>query len=410
MATRVIMPKVGLTMIEGMITRWLKREGEKVQVGEPLMVIMTEKVEIEILADGTGVLHQVAGEGINVPATAIVGWLLALGERVPEVEAIATPQSGAIEAAPTTAAPGAPAEPAAAKAALAGSSPAARRLATELGVDLAAVKGTGPGGKILESDVKKAAEERQAAPPVVAAPAAPAAAATMPPGVKGVIPMRGIRKMVAERMYKSLQTTAQMTGVTEVDATELVKLRDLLVKEWQAEGIRVTYTDMVVKAAAKALIKYPRVNAHLVGNEIHIMEHINIGIAVSIDDGLVVPVIHDADKKDLKEIARLTKELSQKTRAGKLTLDDVTGGTFTVSSMGMFNADIITPILNIPEVGILGVGVIREKPAVHEGQITKRHTMYLCMTTDHQAVDGAPSLVFASYVGSLLENPYLLFV
>lgn len=403
MATEVIMPKVGLTMIEGMITRWLKKEGEPVKSGEPIMVIMTEKVEIEILAEGAGVLHQVVGEGVNVPATATVGWLLAPGEKAPDGH-LPSAQSGAAQV--PASAPAAQAAPVA-RAPAAGSSPAARRLAGELGVDLSSVAGTGPGGKILDGDVRRTAEEKKGAP--AAAPASPAAPA-MAGGVREVIPMRGVRKMVAEHMFKSLQSTAQMSGMMEVDATELVKLRQALLKEWEPDGIRVTYTDLVVKATARGLKKYPRVNAHLVGNEIHIMEPVNVGVAVALSDGLVVPVIRDADKKDLKEIARASKDLGQRAKAGRLSLDDVSGGTFTVTSMGMYNTDLITPIVNTPEVAILGVGVIREKPAIHSGQVVSRQIMHLSMTVDHQAVDGAPMMEFCTYVASLLENPYLLFV
>ena len=409
MATEIIMPKVGLTMIEGMITRWLRKEGDPVKAGEPVMVIMTEKVEIEILAEGSGVLHRVVEEGVNVPATAVVGWLLAPGEKVPDGSAPRPPTAQAV----AVSNPVAQAEPAA-TAPSAGSSPAARRLASELGVDLSRVKATGPGGKILEGDVRKAAEEKKpAAAPASLTPApapAKAPAPTGKAGVREVIPMRGVRKMVAEHMFKSLQSTAQMSGMMEVDATELVKLRTALLKEWEPDGVRVTYTDLVVKAVAKALKKYPRLNSNLVGNEIHIMEPVNVGVAVALPDGLVVPVVRDADKKDLKEIARNTKELGQKAKASKLSLDDVSGGTFTVSSMGMYNTDMITPIVNTPEVGILGIGVIREKPAIHNGQVVTRNIMHLCMTVDHQVVDGAPAMEFCNHVAGILESPYLLFI
>jgi pyruvate dehydrogenase E2 component (dihydrolipoamide acetyltransferase) len=270
-------------------------------------------------------------------------------------------------------------------------SPMAKRLAREHGIDLAEVTGTGPGGRVTEKDVRAFIEAREKAPPLEEALPA------------RVIPFVGMRQMIAERMTQSLQTMAQVTLHTEVDATELVKLREQLKQEFD-----LTYTDLVIKAVAKALREHPLLNATLVGDEIHLLEEIHIGMAVALEDGLLVPVVRDADKKSVQEIAWETRRLAQGAREGTLTVDEVTGSTFTVTNLGAYGVDGFTPIINPPEVAILGVGRIMEKPAIHEGQIVRRSTMVLSLTIDHRIVDGAPGAEFLRTVRQILESPYRL--
>jgi pyruvate dehydrogenase E2 component (dihydrolipoamide acetyltransferase) len=270
-------------------------------------------------------------------------------------------------------------------------SPMARRLAKEHGVDLAEVTGTGSGGRITEKDVLAFVEAREKAPP----PAAPARA----------IPFIGMRQMIAERMTQSLQTMAQVTIHAEVDATELVRLREQLKEEFD-----LTYTDLLVKAVAKALKVHPILNAALVGDEIHLLGEIHIGVAVALEEGLLVPVVRDAARKTLQEIAQETRRLAQGAREGTLTVDEVTGSTFTVTNLGAYGVDGFTPIINPPEVAILGVGQIVDKPAIHDGQIVPRSIMVLSLTIDHRIVDGAPGAEFLRTVREILESPYRLLV
>lgn len=422
MATKIVMPKVMMTVTEGTITKWIKGAGEKVEKGEPLMAIMTEKIEYEVPAPDSGIVHPILPEGQTVPYGITVGWILAPGEAVPTVveeEAVVRLSAVADDAVAASTRPkGAPAPAKEAPVEVAPSgpvkaSPAAKRLATELGVALAKVKGTGPDGRVVEEDIRKAAEEMKKAPPVAApSPAAPTPPPAPPrPAVPGrVVKFSGMRKTVAERMMSSLHNSAQLTNIAEVDVSELVRLRNQLVEDWKDKGVRVTYTDIIVKAAAKALTEFPRVNANVIGDEIHYLEQVNVGLATALEEGLIVPVIRNADKTSLFNVAKISRELVQKARSGKLTYEEITGGTFTVSTLGMYATDIFTPIINAPEVAILGVGRIVEKPVVYKGEITKRSMMFLSLTYDHRVVDGAVAAEFLRRVMELLEKPHLIFI
>ena len=423
MATRIVMPKLMMTVSEGTVTRWVKGQGERVEKGETLMTIMTEKIEYEMQAPESGIVHVIVPEGQTVPYGTTIGWLLAPGEAVPAfteekvvrmssvVDEVAQTESmmkkpqpasapAATVAAPTPApAPVAPAGPVKA-------SPAAKRLASELGVDLSKVRGSGPDGRIVEDDIKKAAEAKKAAP-AAATPAAPAAAPAAPPKVAK---FSGVRKIIADRMMASIHGSAQLTNAVEIDVTDLVKLRNQLVEEWKDKGVRPTYTDIIIKGSAKALGEYQRVNANVVGDEIHYRQDINVGMATALPEGLIVPLIRNTDKKSLLEIAKLTKVQAEKARNNKLTAEDITGGTFTVSSLGMYGTDVFTPIINQPEVAILGVGRIVEKPVIYNGDICKRSMMWLSLTYDHRVVDGAVAAEFLRRMKDLLEKPHLIFI
>lgn len=211
--------------------------------------------------------------------------------------------------------------------------------------------------------------------------------------------MRGMRKVIAERMHKSLQGSAQLTITTEVDVTQLIDRRQEVQREFNA-----TYTDFIIQACAHALKQHARMNAALDGEAIHLQEHISVGVAVALDEGLIVPVIHNTDKKSLKDIAQEARGLAEKARAGKLTLEEVSGGTFTVSNLGMYGVDGFTPILNTPQTGILGVGRIVEKPVIYRGEVAKRSMMVLSLTFDHRVIDGAPAGAFLQTVADLLAH------
>jgi len=255
--------------------------------------------------------------------------------------------------------------------------PAARKLAKDLGIDLSTVKGTGPGGRITREDVE-------------AAPRTPVAAGTL---------LHGMRKSIADRMLKSLQSTAQLTITTEADVTDLVARRERLQTQFP-----LTFTDLVVEAVAGALAAHPRLRMTVEGDLAEPHGEINVGLAVALEDGLIVPVLRDADNKSLPQIAQEARELAEKARAGSLGVDEVRGGTFTVTNLGMYGVDAFTPIINQPQVAILGVGRMLQKPAVYEGQIAVRWMMTLSLTFDHRIVDGAPAAAFLQDVAARLAR------
>jgi pyruvate dehydrogenase E2 component (dihydrolipoamide acetyltransferase) len=437
MATKVIMPKLGLAMAEGVVVKWLKEDGAQVEKGQRVAMVMSKKITYAVEAPASGVLRHAVRIKAAQPVGAAIAYILAPGEEMP-VEVAAPPP---VETMPGAAALAPPPAEAKEEQPFVLASPAARRLARERGVELAEVQGTGRGGRVTEADVLHFVEEREKAPPppvILASPMArrlaeehgvdlaqvtgtgsggritekdvlafvearekaPAPAAAPP---ARVIPFIGMRQMIAERMTQSLQTTAQVTIHTEVDATELVRLREQLKAEFD-----LTYTDLLIKAVAKALQVHPSLNATLVGDEIHVLGEIHIGMAVALEDGLLVPVVRDADQRSLQEIAQETRRLAEGARKGTLTVDEVTGSTFTITNLGGYGADGFTPIINPPEAAILGVGRIADKPAVHDGQIVRRSIMVLSLTIDHRIVDGAPGAEFLRTVRQFLESPYRL--
>lgn len=389
MAIEVRMPKFGLTMQEGTVQRFFKAVGDEVREGEPLYEVETEKVLYEVEAPGSGVLALTLAEPEGVvPCGELVAVIAEPGEVVEELWA-RYGQAGAprAEGAPQRPSPPTGAAPQAApsEGGRKSISPVARKLATELKVDLEKVVGTGPGGRVTREDVERAA----AAPVSKPAPAAPAAA--RPPS--GTVPFRGMRKTIAERMHQSLQQAAQLTITTEADVTAAVEFKTRASAE-----LEFTYTDLMIQAVARALKRHPRLNARLTDAGIALLDEIHVGMAVALDEGLIVPVIRNADRKTLSEIGAETKVLGEKARTSQLKLEDVSGGTFTISNLGTYGVDAFTPIINLGEVAILGVGRIVEKPAVHRSEITRRSMMTLSLTLDHRLIDGAPAAVFLQSV------------
>lgn len=427
MATAIKMPQLGLTMTEGTINRWLKNVGDAVKAGDVVAEIETDKIAGEVQSPADGVLRIIsAREGEVIPVTGLLGYVGAEGEQIDVSGGEKTDRSSA----PTAIAP-ASTVPAATPAAeeRVKATPIARKLASDLGVDLASLTGSGPGGRIVEADVRKAAEQAQripaaaaqpaAAPPAVAAvsPAAtagPVAPSSAPPiaeerRVRERIPLTGMRRTIADRMLRSLQQSAQLTLGTEVDATALTRARQELVADAKAAGAEAvpTYTDLLVKIVARALREYPVVNATISGNEIVLLDDINVGVAVALETGLVVPVIRQVDRLALAEISAQLRRLASAAREGKLTMHDVTDGTFTITNLGMFDIDFFTPIVNPPESAILGVGRIVEKVVPSGDGTANRPTMALSLTFDHRVFDGAPAARFLQRVKRLVENPLL---
>jgi len=419
MSVELTMPKFGLTMHEGTLQRFFKAPGEAVKAGEPLYEVETEKVLYVVEAPASGILAAwFHGEGTIVECGRPVAVIAEAGEDAAALAAASSPASampaaGAAHRAaqPEASAPAGDISPAGAGAAATPGggrravSPIARKLAAELKVDLQRVNGTGPGGRITREDIERAAKDGGAPPPVVALAAPGAASATTASSGLSVssaadakpqrrtMAMRGMRRTIATRMHQSLRDTAQLTITTETDVTAATELRARVVREFN-----FTYTDLLIHAVGRALVRHPRMNSKLSEEAILLLSEVNVGMAVALEEGLIVPVIANADRKSLREIAAATKDLGERARAGSLKLDDVSGGTFTITNLGNFGIDAFTPILNTGETGILGVGRIVEKPAVYRGEIARRSMLTLSLTFDHRIIDGAPAANFLQTV------------
>jgi pyruvate dehydrogenase E2 component (dihydrolipoamide acetyltransferase) len=432
------MPKWGLTMKEGKITKWFKKEGETVQKGEELFEVETEKITNKVESTASGILFQiVVPEGTTVSVGTILAVVAESGEKPERIEGI---QMGeVVEAAASPAGGPAPAQPEKPREKkFVRASPAARRLAKELNIDLSLVTGTGHEGRVTQADVTKYNEEgppRAKFTPLAEEMARQAGLdistivgtgdggkITKEDVVRALearqlevetkplqpIPFNGMRKIIAENMHASLQNTAQLTSFTEVDATEMVRFLELIREEYKNdETVRVSYNDIIIMITSRVLKRFPIMNSALVGDEILIHRGVNMGMAVALPDGLIVPVLYDADKKDLLQIAKETRELAHKAREGTLNVDEVTGGTFTITNLGMFEVDGFTPILRPPETGILGIGRVKEKPAVYNGEIAIRSMMFLSLTFDHRVVDGAPANAFLETLARYIQHPTL---
>ena len=402
MATRIIMPKLGMTMTEGTVVRWRKKEGERVEKGEVILEIMSEKIEYEVDAPESGVLGKVIGVEEEVyPIGAILAVIVDEGEEVPEelVKAApapaATPAESQVKAAPppTRAVAGAPGE-------RMKISPAAKKMAQEMGVDITTLAGSGPDGRIIKEDILRAAE--QGAP--AAGEAAPRPVSDVE--VLDVIPLKGVRKVIADRMQQSWDNTPRVTEVMEADMTAAETFRRENLPGWEKGfSVRVTFNDIILKAVAVALKEYPLLNSTIVDGELRRLKEINVGVAVALEEGLIVPVIKHADSKTLVELSRESRSLAVKAREGKLTPDDVASRTFSITNLGAFGVEIFTPIVNFPDNAILGIGKITRKPVVIGEDIAVRSMVYLSLVFNHKEVDGVPAAKFLNRVKEILENP-----
>ena len=417
MATPIKMPLLGMTMEEGIISKWLVSDGDTVTKGQVIVEFETDKINAEIEAPADGVIGGItakAGESVKVQG--VVAYILEEGEDPPAagaepVQIAETPAAVAAPAPAITAASAAPPVPAVVQTIPAvvqiaqpadgrlKASPLAKRLAGELGVDLAIVRGSGPGGRIVADDVRAKAD---GATIDVVAPAAVAAAAT-------TVPIAGMRKTIGDRMMQSLSTMAQLTLVTEVDATRFVELRTNLASQHAAAvDFKISFNDLLARIVTRALVEQPNMNATLNGDVIVQNRQVNIGLAVEVPSGLVVPNVKNAQNMQLVELASALHGMTADIGAGNLNLDDLTGGTFTITNLGALGVDAFTPVINPPECAILGVGRIVPKPAVVDGEIAVRQMMTLSITFDHRLNDGAPAARFLQRISQLIEQPYLL--
>jgi pyruvate dehydrogenase E2 component (dihydrolipoamide acetyltransferase) len=448
----VVMPQMGESIVEGTLTKWLKKAGDRVELDEPLFEISTDKVDTEIPAPTAGTLSEVlVQEGATVAIHTVVARIDESGAGGAEKPAEAPKEAPA----PAAAAPAAPATPATPPAATAPPSapaptappaadeaqgplsPIVRKMAREFNIDLRQVKGTGAGGRITKQDVDSymaaqgartvsaaSAPAAPAPPPSApAAPAAPAPVASVPSVVPAssapapspsraeqartrLEPMSTMRQKIAEHMVMSKNTSVHVTTVHKVDVTKIAKLRDRNKGEFQARyGFGLTFLPFFARAAAEALRVFPVLNASIEGTNILYHNDINIGIAVALDGGLIVPVIRNADEKTVVGLQRSIVDLATRARSRQLKPDDVTGGTFSITNFGSFGSVFATPVINQPQVAILGVGTVEKQPVVVDGDsIAIRSICYLATTFDHRLIDGALADQFTGKVKSILEN------
>ncbi len=397
----IMTPALGESVSEATVARWAKKPGEAVRKDEILVELETDKVSLEVAAPADGVLESIAAEeGATVEPGAVLG-------RVKEGAAAAAPAS-APASAPAPAAPKpakpAPAAPAAAAAAPV-LAPSAQRIATEGGLDPAAIPGSGKGGRVTKADAMAALEARAAAPPPAPAPSAPREAHAREERVR----MSRLRQTIARRLKEAQQSAAMLTTFNEVDMTAVMALRNTYKDAFEkTHGVKMGFMGFFVRACIHALKAVPEVNAEIDGQDLIYKNHYDIGVAVGTERGLVVPVVRDADTLSLAGIEKAIGALGKKARDGALALDDLQGGTFTISNGGVYGSLMSTPILNAPQSGILGMHKIQERPVAVNGQVVIRPMMYLALSYDHRIVDGQGAVTFLVRVKEAIEDPQRL--
>jgi pyruvate dehydrogenase E2 component (dihydrolipoamide acetyltransferase) len=439
MAVEFVMPRMGLTMEEGAVVKWHKQVGEQVKKGELLVEIETDKVTTEVESNADGILGKILiAEGVSVPIGTPIAYIIAPGELLPEPESANQVAQTTQGSKPNIAFTDVTHTRSSSDGQNLRASPAARRAARELNLELEAIEGHGPQGRILETDVRRAWAQIKRAPERRATPLAARVAAdkgidlsqVQGSGPRGrirksdlliataaqepegeFIELSSAHKVMAERMAASFQTAPHFYLVTEADASALVNLRQNLLPKIEAtQGIRLTYTDLLAFFLAKALAEQPMVNAAWADGQIRLNPDVNLGIAVDSPRGLIVPVIHTAEKLSLGQIAQARSGLTEKARAGSLSLDDLAGGTFTLSNLGAFRVDTFNAVLNPPQAAILAVGQIHDKVVPHEGQPAIRPVIGLSLTCDHRVLDGAAGARFLTRLVELIEEPYSFFI
>lgn len=394
------MPSLGFDMTEGKITRWLKKEGERVDKGQAIAEIETDKATVEIEANASGVLRKIAVQPEQtVPVGTVIGIIGEPNEAVPEKvklpqvveQATRAPQQGGngkeepvVETGETRIK----------------ASPLARRMAKQAGIDLAQVRGSGPGGRIMERDIQAA---QATSTPRSAPPGAPITLAA------DTVPLNKMRQAIARRMTESKTTAPHFYVTVEINMAEAMKTREQL-NAVVADPEKISVNDLVVAAAARTLVKLPIFNASFRHGALEMHAEVNIDIAVALDDGLITPVLHNVDKKTLKMIAVESRALSERARTNKLRADDLGGGTFTVSNLGMFGVDEFSAIINPPEAAILAVGAVTPRPIIVDDTVRAMPMMKVTLSTDHRVADGAQAARFLQEFRKLLENPVNLLV
>ncbi|MFD1415570.1 dihydrolipoamide acetyltransferase family protein [Oceanobacillus jeddahense] len=452
MAKEIFMPKLSSTMEKGTLLQWFKEEGDSVEMGEPLFEIMTDKINIEVESYEEGVLlKRYFDVDDEVEVNACIGFIGELGEEVPDTPPAASEESGSDESVQEevsgkghelTASADSGLDPEENKGGKVRATPAARRVSRENDISLSAISGSGPNGRVHQQDVEEAiAEGAIAVTPLAEKMAADhgidlnqltgteargkiekqdvlsyleaadeiAEETESSPAER--IKLKGLRKAVADKMVQSVQSIPHVTLTSDVDMTNVIDLRKSLLPVIEKDtGYRLSFTEVILKATANALMKHPKLNASLIGDEIVMNKEVNIGLAVAVENGLIVPSVKNVNQKGLAALTQTSKELGKKARENKLNPDEMRGSTFTISNLGMYAIDAFTPIINGPETAILGVGRIVEKPVVADGELTARPMMVLSLSFDHRAIDGAPAAAFLTDLKANLENPYSLLV
>jgi len=417
MAYQFVLPDIGEGVVEAEVLKWFVQAGDSVLEDQPLVEVMTDKATVTIPSPKKGRVTRLLWKEGDIAKVHHALLEMELDGGRPEAsaeEAAGKAQSLAQEArAAVTAALLDGPEPALGdgrRKALA--TPAVRALARELGIDLGTVAGTGAGGRVTKEDLGKVRRNGQAAPPSAGEGAGPAGALPAAGHPVEVVPVRGLRRRIADKMARSARTAAHFTFVEEVDVTELVRLKERMARAAAAEGVKVTFLPFVVKAVVAALKRFPRLNASFEEEkgEIHLKRWYDVGIATATEQGLTVPVLRRAAERSVLDLAREIERLAAESKAGRLRPEDVGGSTFTITSLGAMGGLFATPVINYPEVAILGVHRIRATPVVRDGAVVVREVMHLSLTSDHRVVDGDEAAAFAYAVIRDLEDPSLLFL
>ena len=421
MPTNVIMPQMGESIAEGTITKWMKKVGEHIDRDEPLFEISTDKVDAEIPSPAAGVLTQILVKenetvAVNTVVAVVDGEGAGVAPPTPAEAAAPSPEAPP-PAPPGLATPGAPTVvmPPAAEEQEGGegeevrTSPLVRRIAREHNVDLSEVKGTGLGGRVSKKDILDFIDQRRASappePPLPASAPAPIAPPVAFTGGTQIVPMTPIRRQIAEHMVASKHTSAHVYTLVEVEMTRVVATREHFKQEFeQRNGIKLTYTPFIVRACVEAIKELSIINSSVDGTNIIYKRDVNIGIAVALENGLIVPVIKRADEKNFLGVARAVQDLADRARSKRLSVDDVQGGTFTITNPGSFGGLFGLPIIHQPQVAILGVGAIEKRPVVRDDAIAIRHMVYLSVSYDHRVIDGAVAEKFMAKIKTILEN------
>jgi len=417
MSIQIVVPPLGESVLEATVGRWLKKQGDRVGVGEALVELETEKVNLEVGAEHTGVLARIERkEGEDVRIGDVLGAIEETPEEQRPTEAPGEPVRTPEKTQPGMAAVPEREERAArekvetrqpAPPAVERATPVAQRTAHEQGIDLAQVTGTGPGGRVTRGDVETFIQQREAQPaaPKAAAPAGPVSADRREERVK----MSRRRRTIARRLVEAQQTAAMLTTFNEIDMRAVMELRQRRNETFAARhGVKLGITSFFVKAAIGALKAFPRLNAEVQGDDMILKRYYDIGIAVGDPEGLIVPVLRDADRLSFAKIEQRIKELARKAEAGSLSLEELRGGTFSITNGGVFGSLLSTPILNFPQVGILGLHKIEERPIVLKSEIVIRPMMYVALSYDHRIVDGREAVQFLVRVKELIEDPETL--
>ncbi len=414
MATKVHMEALSPTMEEGQVVKWLKSEGDKVASGDVLAEIETDKATMELVARGEGILQKILlEEGGTAAVGALIGVIGEDGEDLsdfvaeeeeddaPSAEAESAETEASAEPAPDEDAEESAEEREAPRAERDGrvkASPLARRLAEEEGLDLSSIEGSGPGGRVVKRDVEKAVDEG-----VTPAPSPTTAPDSEEDYVD--VSLSQMRKTIAKRLVESIGPIPHFFLTVDVDMSRTVQARARINKQLEKDGFKVSFNDIVLKATAMALRKHPECNAHWLGDAVRQFNRVHLAVAVAIEDGLITPVVRDADRKGLVEISTEVRELAGRAREKKLKPEEYSGGTFSVSNLGMFGVEDFTAVINPPEAGILAVGALEERAVVKDGEVVVEHRMKITMSCDHRVIDGALGAQFLQTLTGILEEP-----